>query len=409
MRVLVVGSGGREHALVWKLAQEAEVFATPGNPGIAQIAECFPTNSHEEIVALAKRLEVDLVVVGPEQPLIDGLADLLRASELLVFGPSKAAAALEGSKAFSKELMAEAGVPTAAFQVFTQVEPAVEFARKLYGRVAVKASGAALGKGVVVCQEFREAEEAITMMLRGDLGEAGRTVVVEERLVGSEFSLLTICSEGGFRSLPIAQDYKRIHDGDRGPNTGGMGSYSPVPWISDGLIEVAETLVVAPMLHSLKRRGTPFSGLLFSGLMLTDSGLECLEYNVRFGDPETQSILPRLGKGFLDGLFQSARGGEIGEIEVLDNATVTVVVASEGYPGAYAKGDEIIVGDLGDNVHLFHAGTSMQEDRLVTSGGRVCAVTAVGGSLAEAHRAAYAGVEAVQFRGRQFRADIAQW
>jgi phosphoribosylamine---glycine ligase len=413
MRILVLGSGGREHALTWKLQQEAEVFAAPGNPGIGGHCETFdiaPTD-HGAILSLVRRLGVDLVVVGPEAPLIDGLADTLRASEIPVFGPGADGARLEGDKAFSKDLMAAAEVPTAEFMTCHQPSTALRFARDLFDegkRAVVKASGAALGKGVVVCPTFEEAEDAIRrMMVERELGAAGETVVVERCLTGREFSLLTLCSNGHIHSLPVAQDYKRIHDGDLGPNTGGMGTYSPVPGIDERLVQETEDRVVRPMLAEMGLRGTEFRGVLFSGLMVEDGIPYCLEYNVRFGDPETQSVLPRLGKGFADALRACALGTPIPPVEVLDRSAVTVVLASEGYPGTVRKGVPItFAGEMWEDVLLFHAGTALSGGRLVTNGGRVFGVTGIGTNLADARRKAYTAAESVHFEGIQFRRDI---
>lgn len=413
MKVLVVGSGGREHALVWRLLQDAEVFAAPGNPGIAEIAECFPIAPDDAsgIADLCSRLSIDLVVVGPEAPLIDGLATCLRASGIRVFGPDTGAAQLEGSKAFSKDLMASAGVPTARFGSFNHLFPALAFARQLFeegGGAVVKASGAALGKGVVVCESAEEADDALRSMLEErTFGSAGSLVVVEERLVGREFSLLTLCSEAGYRSLPVAQDYKRIFDGDRGPNTGGMGSYSPVGWIDDSLVRKTEERVVEPMLAELSKRGLPFRGVLFSGIMVMGGEPLCLEYNVRFGDPETQSVMPRLGAGFLEALVACADGQPVPEISVLAQSAVTVVVAAKGYPGTVSKGAEITIGAMPAGVQVFHAGTFLSDGRLVASGGRVLGVTATAGKVEEARRLAYEGIAQVAFEGMQFRRDIA--
>jgi phosphoribosylamine---glycine ligase len=406
MKILVVGGGGREHALAWKLAQEAEVVATPGNPGIAEVARLVPGDPVD--VAQAER--VDLVVVGPEDPLVDGLADRLRAVGVPCFGPGAAGAQLEGSKALSKELMHAAGVPTAMYGTFQSVMEAKMFARARFdaGRqVAVKASGNALGKGVIVCAELAEAEDALErMMVAREFGPAGETVVVEDRLVGREFSLLTLVSDAGYRSLPVAQDYKRALDGDLGSNTGGMGTYSPVPHVPDALLEETERRVVAPILAELSRRGIEYRGVLFSGLMMHGDELNSLEYNVRFGDPETQTVVRRLGSGFATALFACAVGEEIPPFEVLDHAAVTVVLASGGYPGSYEKGLPITVESLPEDVVLFHAGTALREGGLVTNGGRVFGVSAVGPTVDVARSRAYAAAEHVRFPGKHLRSDI---
>lgn len=413
MRILVVGGGGREHALAWKLSQEAEVIVAPGNAGIAEDVEVVPVaaTDFEGLIALAKARAVDLVVVGPEDPLIAGLADRLREAEIPVFGPGALGAKLEGSKSFSKELMFEAGVPTSQFLSFHNPNEAKTYARERFadGRpVVIKASGQALGKGVVVCDTIDEAETAIDqMMVERIYGEAGAQIVVEERLRGFEFSLLTIVGDHNFVSLPIAQDYKRIFDGDQGPNTGGMGTYSPVARVPDELVRDTEERVVAPVLRRLNEMGFVYRGVLFSGLMVDDGELFCLEYNVRFGDPETETVMLRLGTGLAKALHQAATGQVIEAPEVLDNAAVTVFVASAGYPGDYAKGLPIDVSQVRDDVKLFHAGTKLDaEGQLVTNGGRVIAVSAAGETLAIARAKAYAGAEAVAFEGAGFRRDI---
>ena len=414
MRILVVGSGGREHALAWKLAQEHEVFCAPGNPGIAEEAEIVPVVAMDGIGLLeaARSRKVDLVVVGPEDPLVEGLADALRAGGIAVFGPGAAGARLEASKAFSKEVMRAAGVPTAkseTFDIRSGGAPMLYAKSRLASgkKVVVKASGNALGKGVYVCDTYKEAETAIGTMLWDKVhGEAGETVLVEDRLVGPEFSLLTLVGERGFLSLPVAQDHKRAFDRDQGPNTGGMGTVSPCAWVSEDLVREAEERVVAPILAELRRRGIDYRGTLFSGLLVEDGTPYCLEYNVRFGDPETQSVMLRLGRGLGDALYAAAVGGEILAPGILDNAAVTVVVASGGYPGAYEKGLPIEIDALPDGAKLFHAGTALKDGALVTNGGRVFGASASGATLDEARLRAYAAAEAVRFDGAFYRRDI---
>ncbi|HCE01403.1 MAG TPA: phosphoribosylamine--glycine ligase [Armatimonadetes bacterium] len=415
-RALIVGSGGREHALAWKLAQECEVHAIPGNPGVAEVAECHEGSAEDldAVLETVSRLQPDLVVVGPENPLIAGLADRLRQAGVPCFGPGAREANLEGSKAFAKELMTEAGVPTALGRACSTPQEAMEAVRELaeLGKLPViKASGAALGKGVIVCDDQTQAEEAIRRaMVDLEFGEAGETVVVEERLSGREFSLLTICGAGGYWSLPVAQDYKRAMDGDRGPNTGGMGSVSPTPWVTADLVAQAEERVVAPILRTMANRGLDYRGVLFSGLMVQDGAVYCLEYNVRFGDPETQSVLPRLGSGFFDLLRQVAEGGTPSVLSVLDVTAVTVVLASGGYPGAYRKGVPIRLPKvMPEGSLLFHAGTRMGPQGLETAGGRVFGATGLGPDLQTARTRAYQLAEAVDFEGKHFRRDIAAY
>jgi len=457
VKILIVGSGGREHALAWKLSQEAEVVAAPGNPGIADCARCVPIPATDQlgIADLAAAEAADLVVVGPEDPLIAGLADALRSRGIPVFGPGAEGARLEGSKAYSKQLMREAGVRTAFFEVFDDAAKAHAYVDSCPGKVVVKASGAALGKGVIVTETKDEAHEAVeAMLVDGEFGAAGKTIVIEQRLVGPEFSLLTLCSgphpaspcsaaqrgrgggQGGgseprshssvpsqssgnpaisssdsstpaLLSLPIAQDFKRALDGDRGPNTGGMGSYSPVSRISPKMVRQTEADVVEPVLAALRAKGIDYRGVLYSGLLQHDGESYCLEFNVRFGDPEIQSIVLRLGSGFAAALLACAKGEPIPPVEVLDNAAVSVVVASGGYPGSYEKGKPIEIGPLPAGVQVFHAGTATNGGRLVTNGGRVLAVSACARSVAEARQLAYEGVRAIKLEGMQLRSDIA--
>ena len=414
MRILIVGSGGREHALAWKLSQEAEVLVAPGNAGIAQDVECVSVlgSDFAGIGELAKSRQVDLVVVGPEDFLIDGLADSLRSQGVAVYGPGKAGARLEASKAYSKQLMDAAAIPTARYRSFDDPARAKEFARELAGEGAmpvIKASGNALGKGVIVANTLEEALEAIDLMLIDrEFGAAGSTVVVEERLMGFEFSLLTVCSGTYFHSLPVAQDYKRALDGDRGPNTGGMGTFSPLPSVSADMVRQAETTVVKPMLDHLTAQGIDYRGTLFSGFMVQDGKPYCIEYNVRFGDPETQTVMRRLGGGLGQALLSAAKGEPIPAVEVEDHAAVTVVMASGGYPGGYEKGIPIhIPSDLPSEVKVFHAGTSLKDGRLVTSGGRVLGVSAIAEDLAKARSTAYETCRRIEFSGAFYRHDIA--
>jgi phosphoribosylamine--glycine ligase len=412
MRILIVGGGGREHALAWKLAQEAEVIVAPGNPGMTEFAETVDLGAADSagIVELCRERSVDLVVVGPEDPLINGLGDRLRQMGIAVYGPNAAGAQLEASKAFSKELMQTAGVQTSPFQSFQDSKSAIEYAKSRYDlgfSVAVKASGNALGKGVVVCDSADEASESIIMMLdQGVFGDAGSTLVIEDRLTGPEFSLLTMVGDHNFVSLPVAQDHKRALDGDLGPNTGGMGTYSPVHWVTPSMIEEIERTCVAPVLDELRKRGIDYRGTLFSGFMVQGGVPYCLEYNVRFGDPETQSVMLRLGRGLANGLLQAAKGERINAPEVIDNASASVVVASGGYPGKYATGIPISLGTLPEGAIHFHSGTAIRNGQLVTSGGRVITASASAPTLDEAIARAYQAAEAVQFEGAYCRRDI---
>ena len=410
----MVGAGGREHALAWKLSQEAEVVVCPGNPGIAEDCETIAVTAkdHEGLVSICQSRKIDLVVVGPEDPLIDGLGDALRSAGIAVYGPNRDGAQLEGSKAFSKSVMQDAGVPTAAFESFTDPTQAIDYARRRFdeGRsVVVKASGNALGKGVFVSPTFEEAREAIErMMVAREFGTAGDTVVVEDRLIGPEFSLLTMVGDQNYVSLPVAQDHKRAYDGNLGPNTGGMGAFSPVPWITSELIEDVERRIVEPTLRALKSRGIPYRGTLFSGIMMDAGTPYCLEFNVRMGDPETQAVLLRVDGGYAEALYQAATGARIEPPTILSNAAVTVVVAAQDYPKSGSKGSPIRLGPLPSGAKLFHAGTALIDGRLVTSGGRVVAASASAETLGEARRLAYEASNSVEFEGARIRSDIAQ-
>lgn len=413
MKILVVGSGGREHALAWRLAHEAEVLATPGNPGIAADVRCasVPATDFAGVTDLARTERVDLVVIGPEDPLILGLADHLRAAEITAFGPSKAAARLEASKAFSKAVMSRANVPTAAYQTFEHPETAIAYARERFADgfpCVVKASGQALGKGVVVCDSAEDAEAAIrAMLVERVFGESGAEIVIEDRLTGPEFSVFCIVGERNFITLPIAKDYKRVGDGDHGPNTGGMGSYSPAPRISEELIHEVEQTIIRPTLDAMRAQGSPFTGTLFTGVMMHRGRPYCLEFNVRFGDPETQSLMARVGTGFAASLLQAARGDLISAPEIQPDAAVSVVMASAGYPGPISRGLPIAIDPLPAGVKVFHAGTSTKDGHLVTSGGRVLCLTATAATIAEARDRAYKATHAIRFEGAIFRRDIA--
>jgi phosphoribosylamine--glycine ligase len=396
VKVLVVGSGGREHALAWKLAQSerlAELHCAPGNPGIARLGRCHPVRAEdaEGLLALAGSLEVDLVVVGPEAPLVAGVADLLRQNGVAVFGPSAAAARIEGSKAFAKDVMRAAGIPTA--------EP-LSVARP---PCVVKADGLAAGKGVFVCRTQEELDAALPTV-----AALGGSFVVEELLDGTEVSVFALCDGVNAVPLPAAQDFKRAYDGDQGPNTGGMGSYSPVPGL-EGDEYVAS--IHAPVLEELARRGSPFVGVLFAGLMLTDDGPRVLEFNCRFGDPETQSILPRID-GDLVGAFAAAAAGGAGDVELAtdDRAAVTVVITAPDYPAHGDTGSPIdgIEEAEASGALVFQAGTALRGNRVVTNGGRILDVTGVADTIAAARERAYDGASLISFPGARYRHDIAR-
>ena len=404
MKILLVGSGGREHALGVGLQADpacTELHVAPGNPGIAQFAQCHPLviTDNQAILELAQQLHVDLVVVGPEVPLVNGVADILRAAGIAVFGPSKAAAQLEGSKNFAKEVMRDAGVPTAhSFTCTTQQE--IEIALDAFDApYVVKDDGLAAGKGVVVTNDRQEALEHAL---------ACKRVVIEEYLDGPEVSLFGISDGTIIVPMQPAQDFKRALDGDQGPNTGGMGAYSPLPWAPSDIIEDTHKQVLAPMIAEMAARGTPFVGLLYAGLALTDHGTRVIEFNARFGDPETQVLIPLLKTPLATLLYNAATGNLKGTtLDWNDDSAVTVVLAAEGYPAAPKSGGVITGFSSIDDVQIYHAGTSTTEQGVVASGGRVLTVTGIGEDLTEARNRAYRAISQIRLSGSFYRTDIA--
>jgi phosphoribosylamine--glycine ligase len=414
--VLLVGGGGREHALAWKLAQSprlGRMIAAPGNPGIAAHARCVavPDTAVGDVVALARSERPDLVVVGPETPLALGLADELRATGFAVFGPSAAAARIESSKAFAKDLMARHGIPTARFATFRDAAAAGRYCRELGAPLVVKADGLAAGKGVIICPTLEAADRALALCFEERaFGESGLTVVVEEFLVGEEISFFALADGAAVLPLAEAQDHKTVFDGDRGPNTGGMGAYSPAPVFDSSMQERVMAEIVRPVIAAMAKEGAPFAGVLFVGLMITSEGPKVVEFNCRFGDPECQVIVPRLEGDLLTLLEAVATGqGLPTAASWSPRASVCVVMASAGYPGRYETGWPIAgageAAALAD-VNVFHAGTARADGALVTAGGRVLGVQALGADVAAAIRTAYAAVERIRFEGAHYRRDI---
>jgi len=417
MRILIVGNGGREHALLWKLKQDdpgGEFFATQPNGGMAELSEGveIAPGDIEALSGWAASRAIDLTVVGPEAPLAGGIVDRFRAKGLPVFGPTAAAARLESSKSFAKELMRTAGVPTAGFRVFRDLAGAEAHIREEGAPIVVKASGLAAGKGAIVCPTETEALEAVREMLQ-DLrfGEAGREVVIEECMTGEELSVFALTDGKHVLTMVPSQDHKRVGEGDTGPNTGGMGAYAPVALATPGLLERVEEEILLPTLRAMDSEGAPFQGLLYAGIMLTQEGPKVVEFNCRFGDPETQVVLPLLDGSLLEPLATIAEGGSVAGMKLgqRQGGAVTTVLASGGYPGSYAKGKALTIPrSLRDDpdVVVFHAGTRRAGEGLVTSGGRVVAVTGLGDTLGDASRKSLLGADAVEFDGKYFRTDI---
>lgn len=414
MKVLVVGSGGREHALCWKIAQRpgTEVYVAPGNIGMVDVATLvnIKVDDIAGLVDFAKAEGIDLTVVGPELPLTLGIVDAFQEAGLACFGPNKAAAKLEGSKAFSKELMKKYGIPTAAFDTFTDVEKAKAFVDEIGVPCVVKADGLAAGKGVIICMTREEADKAIEDMLTDHaFGDASATIVIEEYMVGPEVSVLAFADGKTVLPMVSAQDHKRIFDGDKGPNTGGMGAYSPAPVYTEALSAEVNKTIIEPTIAAMVAEGTPFTGILYTGLMLTEKGPRVLEYNVRFGDPETQPIMVRM-KSDIVALFQACVDGKLDEatLEWHDEAAVCVIMASGGYPASSEKGVPIHGLDdiAAEEAIVFHSGTAEKDGEIVTNGGRVLGVTAKDATIKGAIDKAYAAVEKINFDHMQFRRDI---
>ena len=418
MNVLVVGGGGREHALAWKIGQSSrvdKVFVAPGNTGTEVDAENvdIADNDINQLIRFAKRNNIGLTVVGPEVPLCEGIVDAFEKESLRVFGPSREAAELEGSKVFCKSILRQADIPTAEFRTFRDAESAESYLKNRDDKpVVVKADGLAAGKGVIVCDNREEGLVAVRRIAgEREFGEAGNEMVIEERLVGQEASVLAITDGRTLITLPPAQDHKPAHDGDTGPNTGGMGAYCPTPLVTDEILRMVEEKVLVPTVHVMKRSRRPFKGVLYAGLMITPHGPRVLEYNVRFGDPECQPLLMRLKSDLVD-VMEATIDGRLDELDALDwdpRPSVGVVMASEGYPGSYEKGRKIRGLDEAaklSDVKVFHAGTTRSGDDIVTSGGRVLCVTALGDSISAAKLQAYTAVKQIRWDGAWCRKDI---
>lgn len=415
MKILVIGGGGREHTLCWALKKSRHteaLFCIPGNAGIAQIATCanIRLGDFSAVTGYAREQGIELVVIGPEAPLVGGLADTLREQGVRVFGPSGKAAAIEGSKAFAKELMRRYNIPTAPFQVFSDSAEAIKFARAQDGPMVIKADGLASGKGVLLPETPAEAAAAIQkIMVERAFGEAGSKVLIEQCLTGEEVSVMAFADGRNFSTMVAARDHKRIYDDDRGPNTGGMGAYAPTRIIDDEIMEVIARTIMEPTIEGMLREGCPFSGCLYAGLMMTDDGPRVLEFNCRFGDPETQVVLPLLRSDLVE-IMVACTDGELDleRIEWSDEIAVCVILASRGYPGKYDKGLPVSGLDAvtGSETHVFHAGTAREGGQIVTAGGRVLGITSLAGSYERAVAQAYEVVDKVRFKGMQYRSDI---
>lgn len=416
MKVLIVGSGGREHAIAWSVAKSPKVdkiYCAPGNAGIAEFAECVNIKAMEfdKLVAFAKENAIDLTIIGMDDPLVGGVVDAFESEGLRVFGPRKNAAIIEGSKAFSKDLMKKYKIPTAAYENFTDPDEAIKYLETAKMPIVLKADGLALGKGVLICNTLEEAKEGVkTLMLDKQFGDAGNEIVIEEFMTGREVSVLAFCDGKTIKCMTSAQDHKRAKDGDQGLNTGGMGIFSPSPFYNDEVEAFCEKYVYQSTIDAMASEGRPFTGILFTGLMITEDGPKVLEYNARFGDPEAQVVLPRMKNDIID-VMEACIDGKLSDVELEfeDNAAVCVVLASDGYPEKYDKGFEIKGLDTfkdKDGYYVFHAGTKFDGDKIVTNGGRVLGVVAKGENLKAARANAYKATEWIDFANKYKRNDI---
>lgn len=416
MKVLIVGSGGREHAIAWSVAKSPKVdkiYCAPGNAGIAEFAECVNIKAMEfdKLVAFAKENAIDLTIIGMDDPLVGGVVDAFESEGLRVFGPRKNAAIIEGSKAFSKDLMKKYKIPTAAYENFTDPDEAIKYLETAKMPIVLKADGLALGKGVLICNILEEAKEGVkTLMLDKQFGDAGNEIVIEEFMTGREVSVLAFCDGKTIKCMTSAQDHKRAKDGDQGLNTGGMGTFSPSPFYNDEVEAFCEKYVYQSTIDAMASEGRPFTGILFTGLMITEDGPKVLEYNARFGDPEAQVVLPRMKNDIID-VMEACIDGKLSDVELEfeDNAAVCVVLASDGYPEKYDKGFEIKGLDTfkdKDGYYVFHAGTKFDGNKIVTNGGRVLGVVAKGENLKAARANAYKATEWIDFANKYKRNDI---
>ena len=414
MNVLIIGSGGREHAMAWKAAQSprlTKLYIAPGNAGTADCGEnvLLDVTSHVDVVRFCKEKQIDLVLIGPEIPLADGLADSLSAEKIRCFGPSQAAAKIESSKSFAKDFMARHHIPTARYETFNNVNDAIVYLEKIDYPVVIKASGLVAGKGVILPETLDEAKAVIaSILVDKTFGEAGSELIIEERLSGEEVSLMAFTDGETIVPMLPAQDHKRLLDGDNGPNTGGMGAYAPAPIFTVYLMREAVESILKPAIDGLRKEGTPFVGVLYAGLMLTQNGIYALEFNCRFGDPETQAVLPLLETDLL-GIADACVNGKLKDVNIRwkDGAAVCVVLASKGYPEQVESGKTVKFEELPANTVCFHAGTKINSGQVITAGGRVFGVTAWAESLAKSVKSAYDGVDKINFDGMQYRTDIA--
>ena len=416
MKILIVGSGGREHAIAWAAAKSPKtdkIYCAPGNAGIAEFAECVDIGAMEfdKLAAFAKEKEIDMTIIVMDDPLVGGIVDVFEAEGLRVFGPRKNAAIIEGSKAFSKDLMKKYNIPTAAYETFTDPEEAVKYLETAKMPIVLKADGLALGKGVLICKDLEEAKAGVkTLMLDKQFGDAGDEIVIEEFVTGREVCVLAFCDGKTIKCMTSAQDHKRAKDGDQGLNTGGMGTFSPSPFYTKEVEDFCEKHIYQPTMDAMAAEGRPFTGILFTGLMLTEDGPKVLEYNARFGDPEAQVVLPRMKNDMIE-VMEACIDGRLADVELEfeDNAAVCVVLASDGYPEKYEKGFEIKGLDAfkgKEGYYVFHAGTKFDGDKIVTNGGRVLGVVAKGDDLKAARANAYEATEWIDFANKYKRNDI---